>query len=162
MQSSSSQIIQYTMSKIEESFLELRSQIESSFDEIDELIDSIHLIPYKQVTKTIESKLELPQFPKFSISEFDQLQQIHESLKPLFDKIIKNRIELQEQKLNQTNFEQNIVDEEEESDQKKNIFKEEIDSENQQIKQSNNLLNETQKEVIQVENEQNQLELQAL
>ncbi|CAD8175712.1 unnamed protein product [Paramecium pentaurelia] len=162
MQSSSSQIIQYTMSKIEESFLELRSQIESSFDEIDELIDSIHLIPYKQVTQTIESKLELPQFPKFSISEFDYLQQIHESLKPLFNKIIKNRIELQEKKLTQTNFEQNIIDEEEESDQKKNIFKEEIDSENQQIKQSNNLLNETQKEVIQVENEQNQLEQQLM
>ncbi|CAD8119006.1 unnamed protein product [Paramecium primaurelia] len=96
-QSSSSQIIQYTMSKIEKSFLEIGYQIESSFAEIDKFIDSIFLIPFKYVTHKIESKLELPKFPEFSISEFDSAQQILESLKPLVNKIIKNRIEIKEQ-----------------------------------------------------------------
>ncbi|CAD8172214.1 unnamed protein product [Paramecium pentaurelia] len=153
-QSSSSLIIQYTMSKIEKSFLEIGCQIESSFAEIDEFIDSIFLIPFKYVTHKIESKLKLPQFPEFSISEFDSTQQILESLNPLANKIIKNKIEIKEQK--------KIIEEEEESNKEKNILNKEIDSQYQQIKQSNSIENEKQKEVIQVENKQNQLEQQLM
>ncbi|CAD8167858.1 unnamed protein product [Paramecium pentaurelia] len=159
MQLSSSQIIQYTMSKIEKSFLELGCQIESNFSEIDELIDSIFIIPFRQVTHTVKSKLEIPQLPEFSISKFDNSQQTHESLKPLLNKIIQNRIEVNQQKLTQTNFEQKIIQEEQEN----NILTEEIDTKNQQIKQSDNLLNEIEiKGSNQVDNEQKQLEQQLM
>ncbi|CAD8117859.1 unnamed protein product [Paramecium primaurelia] len=169
--STSSQIIQYTMTKIEESFFEIGSQIEFSFAEIDKFIDSIFLFPFEQVTHTIESKLELPQFPEFSMSEIDYSQQILDSLKPLVNQITKNRIEIKEQKGTQTFFEQKIIEEKEESNKEKNILNMEIDSQNQQIKQSDSILNEVkcikniiskQKEVLQVENEQKQLEQQLM
>ncbi|CAD8215342.1 unnamed protein product [Paramecium octaurelia] len=75
IQQSSPSIIQQTQSKIEESLLEVGYQI-------DDLIDSLLLMPFKNINHSTGLYFELPQCDLFSISGFKYQQQTFESVTP--------------------------------------------------------------------------------
>ncbi|CAD8190166.1 unnamed protein product [Paramecium pentaurelia] len=147
IQSSGSSIIQKTMSKIEEHFLEVGNEIETGFSRIDELIDSLLHIPFTCKTNYTESHLEIPQINQFNISEFNYSSSIVESVTPLVKQIIKEEIEIVKQNLTQINIQQKIFYEKEKMNQQKNIVKEVIDSQEFKIIQSNTISIEGEQEI---------------
>ncbi|CAD8098323.1 unnamed protein product [Paramecium primaurelia] len=152
-QSSGSSIIQKTMSKIEESFLEVGNEIETGFSRIDELIDSLLHIPFTCKTNSTESHIELPQINQINISEINYSSQIIESVTPLIKQIIKEEIEIVQKNL-KINNQQKLCYEKEKMNQQKNIVKEVIDSQEFKIIQSNTISIEGGSEQKQLEQDQ--------
>ncbi|CAD8214836.1 unnamed protein product [Paramecium octaurelia] len=150
IQQSSLSIIQQTQSKIEESLLVVGYQIDSAFARIDDLIDSLLQMPFKNINHSTGLYFELPQCDLFSISGFKYQQQTFESVTPLIQKINWNEIQLQEKNLIQRYSKQNMINQEKGG----NI-------ESQKFKLKNLIVfSQPKKQVIQYNNEQQLMDKQ--
>ncbi|CAD8215206.1 unnamed protein product [Paramecium octaurelia] len=146
LQSSQSNFIQNTMSKVEEYFVEIDLQLDSSFTRIDQLVDQIVYKSFEGMNHQNESLLELPQFIQFQIDFTDYQQQIIECVKPLVNKFLKNEIKIKNRKIIENDSQSGEI---EEFDRIQNEGKLEV-------------IIQSQKEMILVGNKQKQLEQQLM